>query len=482
MMVFVYIRIFIAARSRARKHIAKKRMKIPIEGSKAGSAAAIAAAAQALKEKEKSYSTTVGTTTSLSNPSPPENAPTPLPTLNLVNCSGKIGIGSGGPGTPLTADHQLPPLPPLPKSPPPPQIVIDASPNVDPESRRASWNIISTSELISSISIIGSDPLLNPSPGCLSNQPSSLANTENPTSHCLRLGDVGAGNGCSQPQSLYNTNENSEVEPEESTGTEHCEAEAEAQQQRQQQNKRSSTSSSFKKVYFPSFKAAGRAIRGFRNRSASRPLNNGQLSSLSKSQISMGVDEDSDTADSPTSKEHPGYGCNSGSLKGGKNATLTCTAESKAFLSAPQLLRSKFGSSLSIADYELESELMEEDSGGTLASGNGNGSGKKGSGKKGSGHHRFGYHSGHHDTPVPMGMVHLPSEQERHKRKIAKARERRATLIVGLIMAAFITAWLPFFVLYLLAALCSVCNAVIPGGVFAVAFWLGYCNSGKRVG
>ncbi|CAL1295945.1 unnamed protein product [Larinioides sclopetarius] len=67
------------------------------------------------------------------------------------------------------------------------------------------------------------------------------------------------------------------------------------------------------------------------------------------------------------------------------------------------------------------------------------------------------------------------TEAERHKRRIAKAKERRATLILGLIMASFILAWLPFFVLYVLEALCKVCD-IGPTG-FAVAFWLGYCNS-----
>lgn len=71
------------------------------------------------------------------------------------------------------------------------------------------------------------------------------------------------------------------------------------------------------------------------------------------------------------------------------------------------------------------------------------------------------------------------SAAERHKQKVAKARERRATLIVGLIMGSFIAAWSPFFVLYVLAAVCAPCKpgAHIPEGLFAVAFWLGYCNS-----
>ena len=63
---------------------------------------------------------------------------------------------------------------------------------------------------------------------------------------------------------------------------------------------------------------------------------------------------------------------------------------------------------------------------------------------------------------------------ERQKRKLAKARERRATVVLGLVMAAFILCWLPFFTLYLASAFCAGC---IPGMVFTVFFWIGYCNS-----
>ncbi|XP_059151394.1 alpha-2Da adrenergic receptor-like [Physella acuta] len=63
---------------------------------------------------------------------------------------------------------------------------------------------------------------------------------------------------------------------------------------------------------------------------------------------------------------------------------------------------------------------------------------------------------------------------ERQKRKLAKARERRATVVLGLVMAAFILCWLPFFALYLSSAFCAEC---IPPMVFTVFFWIGYCNS-----
>lgn len=75
------------------------------------------------------------------------------------------------------------------------------------------------------------------------------------------------------------------------------------------------------------------------------------------------------------------------------------------------------------------------------------------------------------------GRAYLASDNERHKRKLAKARERRATLILGLIMAAFICSWLPFFTFYVMRAVCTVCRDYIPPRFEAVIFWLGYCNS-----
>ncbi|KAL8608912.1 hypothetical protein ACOMHN_063041 [Nucella lapillus] len=76
--------------------------------------------------------------------------------------------------------------------------------------------------------------------------------------------------------------------------------------------------------------------------------------------------------------------------------------------------------------------------------------------------------------PKKVGRGEDFSSAERHKRKVAKARERRATLVLGLVMAAFILCWLPFFLLYVVSAFCEGC---IPLMVFTVFFWIGYCNS-----
>ncbi|XP_033757424.1 alpha-2Da adrenergic receptor-like [Pecten maximus] len=65
-------------------------------------------------------------------------------------------------------------------------------------------------------------------------------------------------------------------------------------------------------------------------------------------------------------------------------------------------------------------------------------------------------------------------ELEKQKKKLAKARERRATIVLGLVMAAFVLCWFPFFTLYIISSLCEYC---IPVVVFNVFFWAGYCNS-----
>jgi octopamine receptor alpha len=66
-------------------------------------------------------------------------------------------------------------------------------------------------------------------------------------------------------------------------------------------------------------------------------------------------------------------------------------------------------------------------------------------------------------------------DPEKEKRRIARKKEKRATLILGLIMGSFIACWLPFFFLYILTPACPSCK--IPDSFFAVAFWLGYMNS-----
>ncbi|XP_017780900.1 PREDICTED: 5-hydroxytryptamine receptor 1D-like, partial [Nicrophorus vespilloides] len=68
--------------------------------------------------------------------------------------------------------------------------------------------------------------------------------------------------------------------------------------------------------------------------------------------------------------------------------------------------------------------------------------------------------------------VQKPRDPEREKRRIARKKEKRATLILGLIMGSFIACWLPFFFMYILRLVYD-----IPGIAFSTAFWLGYMNS-----
>lgn len=68
--------------------------------------------------------------------------------------------------------------------------------------------------------------------------------------------------------------------------------------------------------------------------------------------------------------------------------------------------------------------------------------------------------------------VNKPRDPEREKRRIARKKEKRATLILGLIMGSFIACWLPFFFMYILRLAFE-----IPGIAFSTAFWLGYMNS-----
>lgn len=66
-------------------------------------------------------------------------------------------------------------------------------------------------------------------------------------------------------------------------------------------------------------------------------------------------------------------------------------------------------------------------------------------------------------------------ESEIKKRRIAKAKEKRAIVVVGIIIAAFIICWFPFFMTY---AISTTFDINIDKMTFAVFFWLGYCNSG----
>lgn len=77
------------------------------------------------------------------------------------------------------------------------------------------------------------------------------------------------------------------------------------------------------------------------------------------------------------------------------------------------------------------------------------------------------------DPAIPKPKIRDP---EKEKRRIARKKEKRATLILGLIMGSFLACWIPFFVLYILTPLCG-SSCEVPEFVFSVSFWLGYLNS-----
>ena len=47
---------------------------------------------------------------------------------------------------------------------------------------------------------------------------------------------------------------------------------------------------------------------------------------------------------------------------------------------------------------------------------------------------------------------------EKERKRIARKKERRATLILGLIMGSFIACWFPFFFLYSIGPVCPICE------------------------
>ncbi|CAH1784680.1 unnamed protein product [Owenia fusiformis] len=65
------------------------------------------------------------------------------------------------------------------------------------------------------------------------------------------------------------------------------------------------------------------------------------------------------------------------------------------------------------------------------------------------------------------------NDAERQRKRIARAKERRAILVLGIIMGSFIFCWFPFFTTYLICTLMH----IPPPGIFKVFFWAGYFNS-----
>lgn len=80
---------------------------------------------------------------------------------------------------------------------------------------------------------------------------------------------------------------------------------------------------------------------------------------------------------------------------------------------------------------------------------------------------------GLNDTTVNQVQVIL-SDGLLEKKRISAARERKATITLGIILGAYIVCWLPFFIYTLLVPLCSSC---FQPELFDFFTWLGYLNS-----
>lgn len=380
MMVFVYARIFVAARSRARRHIKKKGLRVPPE---------------VTNDPVKEKSTTTTTCTSLSNPSPPENQTD----QNKDEIEGgDDGVVGSKPYTPESS----PVLPSLQLGTNPQIAVISGCDTRIGSLKEKSPDITSPTSL---------------SPPQIVVEAIAESHYSSPTKEIAII-----SNNFESSESMDAIDDESDVQIK-------CSKQSKRSPNRTKRLPKLT-------IVLPESDIPEKASI------VALPKQNGSATRTSETRF-ISNDEDSDAIESPFSKD-------------------TLAQESKTFLSAPKLLKSTYGSTLSIADYE-DSDLCADNNSDEI-----NKKHKKNSSKG-----RVQYHN------PPVVGIHTPSDAERNKRKIAKARERRATLILGLIMAAFITAWLPFFVLYVLAALCEPCKEGIPSGVFAVAFWLGYCNSGK---
>lgn len=75
--------------------------------------------------------------------------------------------------------------------------------------------------------------------------------------------------------------------------------------------------------------------------------------------------------------------------------------------------------------------------------------------------------------PVKQAESSMVDTVAMKKRKVAKSRERRATIVLGIILGAFIFCWFPFFFTYIVDCLCRCVSTTL----FDVFFWIGYCNS-----
>ncbi|XP_057706459.1 alpha-2Db adrenergic receptor [Corythoichthys intestinalis] len=77
------------------------------------------------------------------------------------------------------------------------------------------------------------------------------------------------------------------------------------------------------------------------------------------------------------------------------------------------------------------------------------------------------------EQQVPTGRQHAAAV---NKNKVAQMREKRFTFVLAVVMGVFVLCWFPFFFTYSLHAICRD-SCYIPGTLFNLFFWIGYCNS-----
>ncbi|KAJ8025686.1 5-hydroxytryptamine receptor 1A [Holothuria leucospilota] len=66
-------------------------------------------------------------------------------------------------------------------------------------------------------------------------------------------------------------------------------------------------------------------------------------------------------------------------------------------------------------------------------------------------------------------------KEKKERVKISMTKERRAALVIGIVVLAFIACWLPFFSVFFMISICTTCTVSL--GIYQFVAWLGWCNS-----
>ncbi|XP_008325312.1 alpha-2Db adrenergic receptor [Cynoglossus semilaevis] len=89
---------------------------------------------------------------------------------------------------------------------------------------------------------------------------------------------------------------------------------------------------------------------------------------------------------------------------------------------------------------------------------------------------RLSWASARSSQPYPEQKNPTERPQMANKTKVAQMREKRFTFVLAVVMGVFVLCWFPFFFTYSLHAICRD-RCYIPGALFNLFFWIGYCNS-----